>query len=810
MEIFVSSSKFKAIHLRGAKVSRGGLRWSDRTEDFRTEVLGLMKAQIPKNSIIVPSGSKGGFVVYPSANFSKEEYYTNAVECYKNFLRGLLDITDNIVKDKIIHPKNIVCWDGEDPYLVVAADKGTATFSDIANSISNEYKFWLGDAFASGGSAGYDHKKMAITAKGAWVSVTRHFAEMNFDLTNKDFTVIGVGDMSGDVFGNGMLLSEHIQLVAAFNHLHIFLDPNPNSKVSFKERKRLFNLKGSSWTDYDQNLISKGGGVFDRKAKTIELSEEVRKLLDIQVKTLTPDELINTILKANVDLLWNGGIGTYVKASFEENIHVGDKANDNFRINGIDLRCKVVGEGGNLGFTQAGRIEYARNGGRINTDAIDNSAGVDCSDHEVNIKIILEKIVQNKKIPIAERDKLLEKMTDDVAELVLRDNYLQTLALSISEWQGFSQLNLLKRMIENLQKEGRIDRKLQSLPNDEALAQLAIAKKSLTRPETSVLLAYSKISIFDNLVESKLLEDPYFAKELISYFPKMMQEKYKKEIESHPLRKEIIATILSNSLVNRVSLYFVHLTSQDNNHNFADIAKAYTVIKDIFELEKLWDDVENINKIDSDLRLELYFQVKKFTIQGSLRLLRSYEIKDLGSAILHYKDGINEIFSYLAVHIKGSAKIEHDKNLQKYLSQNVPSKIVNKIALLPFMSSAFSIINIAKLKIGSLDKITEIYFSIGDFFRLDWLKSASDSLTIDYNWQRLAARGLKNELYDLHHDITKKVAKFCQEGDKIEDWAEKHHKHISRFLKHMDEIKEFEHIEYAMLDLALKYLKELV
>ncbi|MDQ3250745.1 MAG: NAD-glutamate dehydrogenase, partial [Actinomycetota bacterium] len=539
-EIFVYSPRTEGVHLRGGEVARGGIRWSDRREDFRTEVLGLMKAQTVKNAVIVPVGAKGGFVVKrPPAEGGREALQQEVVACYKTLIRGMLDITDNISGDEIVPPPDVTRYDDDDPYLVVAADKGTATFSDIANGISEEYGFWLGDAFASGGSVGYDHKEMGITARGAWESVSRHFRELGHDTQSEDFSVIGIGDMSGDVFGNGMLLSRHIKLVGAFNHMHIFLDPDPDPEKSFDERERLFGLPRSSWTDYDEDLISEGGGIFPRTAKSIPLSQQVREMLDVEAESLTPTELMSAMLKAEVDLLWNGGIGTYVKASSESNAEVGDRANDVLRVDGAELRCRVVGEGGNLGFTQRGRIEYALSGGRIYMDAIDNSAGVDCSDHEVNIKILLDAIVEAGDMTEKQRNELLASMTEEVGDLVLRDNYQQTQAISQAAALAHPMVDVHARYIHALEHEGRLDRTLEFLPGDEELGERRSENKGLTAPERAILLSYSKITTYQVLLNSDAPEDPYLSQELERYFPAPLRDRFREQIHEHRLHRQI-------------------------------------------------------------------------------------------------------------------------------------------------------------------------------------------------------------------------------------------------------------------------------
>ena len=556
-EIFVCSPRVEGVHLRGGKVARGGLRWSDRREDFRTEVLGLMKAQMVKNSVIVPVGSKGGFVVkQPPQNASRETLMKEAVDCYQTFLRGLLDITDNLVAGESITPPRVVRYDADDAYLVVAADKGTATFSDIANEVAAEYNFWLGDAFASGGSIGYDHKKMGITARGAWESVKRHFRELGVDTQSQSFSVIAIGDMGGDVFGNGMLLSEHIKLVAAFNHLHIFLDPNPDPKTSYAERKRLFALPRSSWQDYNAQIISKGGGVYQRTEKSIPLSPKIQAVLGIDKTSLAPNDLIRLMLQAPVDLLWNGGIGTYVKASSETHADIRDRANDPVRVDGAQLRCKVVGEGGNLGLSQLGRIEFAQHGGILYTDAIDNSAGVDCSDHEVNIKILLQAALEEGKLTPTKRNQLLAAMTNEVGELVLVDNYHQTQAISIENARAAPMLEEHARFIDNLEAQNKLNRTIEYLPDPEEIAERMADKHGLTRPELAVIVSYSKMTLFEEIVDSSLLDDAFLMQFLVNYFPQPLRKKFLGNIIQHRLRREIIATVLTNQLINRLGPTF--------------------------------------------------------------------------------------------------------------------------------------------------------------------------------------------------------------------------------------------------------------
>ncbi|MGH8805726.1 MAG: NAD-glutamate dehydrogenase domain-containing protein, partial [Polaromonas sp.] len=575
-EIFVYSPRVEGVHLRGGKVARGGLRWSDRMEDYRTEVLGLVKAQQVKNAVIVPVGSKGGFVLKRApAGGDREALMREGIACYQAYLRGLLDLTDNLVAGQVVPPPDVVRHDLDDPYLVVAADKGTATFSDIANGVAAEYGFWLGDAFASGGSAGYDHKKMGITAKGAWESVQRHFRSLGHDTQTQDFSVTGVGDMSGDVFGNGMLLSRHIRLLAAFDHRHIFIDPAPDAEASFAERERLFQLPRSSWADYNAQLISEGGGIWPRTAKAIVLPAQARSALGIEAEQLTPNELMRAILLAPADLFYNGGIGTYIKSSAETHADVGDKANDTIRVNGAELRCKVVAEGGNLGCTQRGRIEYALRGGLINTDAIDNSAGVDCSDHEVNIKILLNSVVGEGELTGKQRDKLLAEMTEDVGRLVLRDNYFQNQVLGVTRARGMELLDEQARYLRHLGGAGRLNRKIEFLPSDEVIAERRQAGSGLTTPELAVLLAYNKMELYDLVLASDVPEDPFIATALQRYFPQPLRERFPAQLLRHPLRREIIATHVVNSMVNRVGPTFSHRLHEETGAAPADIVRAY-------------------------------------------------------------------------------------------------------------------------------------------------------------------------------------------------------------------------------------------
>ena len=657
-----------------------------------------MKAQMVKNAVIVPVGSKGGFVLKKAPQSSdREAFLQEGIECYTLYLQGLLDITDNLVDGKVVPPSNVVRHDEDDPYLVVAADKGTATFSDIANGVSHAYGFWLGDAFASGGSVGYDHKKMAITARGAWISVTRHFKEMDKDIAREDFTCIGIGDMAGDVFGNGMLLSKHTKLLAAFNHQHIFIDPNPDAATSFEERQRLFNLPRSSWKDYDAKLISQGGGVFERSAKHITISEEARVAIGASKTGFTPDELIRAILTAPADLLWNGGIGTYVKSEDESHEQVGDRANNGVRVGGKDLRCKVIGEGGNLGFTQKGRIEFAKAGGRLNTDAIDNSAGVDCSDHEVNIKIAFSRLLGSGKLTPGKRDAVLGSMTDEVAELVLKDNTLQTLALSVAEHIGAEKLDEQTRLIYALEKKGLLSRTIEFLPNDKQLADLKVASRGLTRPELAVLLSYSKMDLYKSLIESNVLDDAYFEAELLRYFPQVMQKEYREALAAHPLKREIIATVLTNSLVNRVGCSFVNEMVEHLEASPRDIAVAYALVRDAFGLRGFWralDDLTGIIPVSQ--QAQTFAELQRF-------------VETLVAWLLTHENTPLHIASVKTRIIDPAKKLAASMQPGEAVASDLPPPLADFMARLGTFESAFDIVQLSSESGLGQEAVAKIY-----------------------------------------------------------------------------------------------------
>ena len=815
-EIFIYSPRVEGVHLRGGPVARGGLRWSDRREDFRTEILGLMKAQMVKNAVIVPVGAKGGFVPkqLPGGD-NRDALQAEVIDCYKIFIRGLLDITDNLVEGQVITPNNIIRHDGDDPYLVVAADKGTATFSDIANELAKEYGFWLGDAFASGGSVGYDHKKMGITARGAWESVKRHFRELGVNTQAEPFTVIGIGDMSGDVFGNGMLLSNQIKLVAAFNHMHIFIDPNPDPAISFKERQRLFNLPRSAWTDYDATLVSKGGGIYSRRAKSITLSEEARKVLSTDVETFTPNELIKVILTAPADLLWNGGIGTYVKASYEQHSDAGDRANDNLRIDATQLRCKVVGEGGNLGFTQLGRIEYARNGGCINTDAIDNSGGVDCSDHEVNIKILLDQIVASGDMTGKQRNQLLADMTGEVAQLVLEHNYLQSQAISIAQAQAPLLLSDHSYFIRSLEKEGRLQRKLEFLPNDEAIAEREAKETGLTRPEIAVIIAYSKIRLFEELVASDITRDPYLSQELIDYFPQPIQERFVQRMNDHPLKHEIIATQITNSMVNRMGGSFWPRIQDSTGDHAADIARAYTVSREVFQIQSLWCEIDALdNQGAASVQLNMVIETRRLLGHASLWFLRNRRPPlSIAETVEQFRPAATIISEQLTKLLHSDDRNALRERMRPYTQAGVSKTMARHIAGLEAWLSSLDISEVANDTNTDLLSVAEMYFTLSSKLNLHWLTEQIKLLPRLNTWQRKARTGLldevRNELRALSMQMISTTEADKSPTERVSAWLSRNRIGIDHCHTVFDDIRAGGKPELAMLTVAMRELRAL-
>ena len=759
-EIFVYSPRVEGVHLRGGKVARGGIRWSDRREDFRTEVLGLMKAQMVKNAVIVPVGAKGGFVVKrPPAGGDRAELQAEVVRCYRTFISGLLDVTDNIVDGEIVPPADVVRHDEDDPYLVVAADKGTATFSDIANGIAADYGFWLGDAFASGGSAGYDHKGMGITARGAWESVKRHFRELGHDVASEDFSVVGVGDMSGDVFGNGMLLSRHIRLVGAFDHRHVFLDPDPDATAGFEERQRLFALPSSSWEDYDSDLISSGGGVFARSAKSIAVSAQARVALGIEDERLAPNELIRAILRAPVDLLWNGGIGTYVKAGSETHAEAGDKANDGVRVDASDLRCRVVGEGGNLGLTQRARIEFALAGGKVNTDAIDNSGGVDCSDHEVNIKILLDSVVAEGDLTVKQRNNLLAEMTSAVAERVLRNDYEQTETLTLSETQASGMVDVHARFLGDLEAARKLNRELEALPSGEELGERKQDDSGLTRPELAVMLAYSKNDLYDELLDSDVPEDPHLSSELDRYFPAPLPERFREQMEGHRLRREIIATQVANNVLHGGGTTFTYRLHEETGAFASEIARAYAAARDIFEMRRAWADIEALDGlVAADVQISMLLEGRRLVERGSRWLLRNVSRPiDIGATVGRFSAGAGVLLESVP-RLLGESDLEPLlARAERLESAGVPADVAHRVAILPTLIAVFDIVEVAGEAGVEVQQAAAVHFRLGERLALHWLRDRIVALPRDDRWRALARAALRDDIYGLHRGLTAQV-----------------------------------------------------
>lgn len=817
-EIFVYAPEVEGVHLRFGNVARGGLRWSDRREDFRTEILGLVKAQQVKNAVIVPVGSKGGFVVkrQPAPGASREAVLESGIACYKMFIRGLLDLTDNLdAKGRVLPPQDVTRLDDDDPYLVVAADKGTATFSDIANGVSAEYGFWLGDAFASGGSVGYDHKKMGITARGGWESVKRHFRELGVDTQSEDFSVAGVGDMSGDVFGNGMLLSPHIKLIAAFNHMHIFLDPAPDAAKSFKERQRLFNLPRSGWNDYNAKLISRGGGVFDRRAKTLDLSKEVQALLGIEQARLSPAEVVKLILKLEVDLMWFGGIGTYIKGGQESHVDAGDRTNDAVRVDAKDVRARVIGEGANLGVTQRARVEYALGGGRMNTDAIDNSAGVDCSDHEVNIKILLDAQVQQKKLTARARNALLERMTDEVGKLVLWDNYEQTQAISLIYARGTDWLDHQMRLMRMLEKTGRLNRQVEFLPDDEQLTERAVGGQGLTRPEIAVLMSYSKIWLFDELLASDLPDDPFLTRDLTRYFPTALRKKYADGISKHRLRREIVATRVTNSLINRVGGTFVTQIMEKTGMKPSEIARAFIVAREIFGVRVLWAAIEGLdNKVPAYAQTAMLSDINRLLERVTIWFLRcAQQPLALAATVESFEAGVAQLARGLGQTLPPHYQHDMQRRGDVYIKDGVPKDIALAIAGLINLAAATDIVTLAARRKFDPTAVAKLYFAVGSRFRLGRLRAAGEMLDGESHWQKLAVSALTEELYAHQYQLTENVLQMCkgaiEPARAIEQWIGANKPAVDRAEQLLAELWAGDIGDISMIAVASRALKSL-
>ncbi len=806
-EIWVCSPRVEGVHLRGGRIARGGIRWSDRREDFRTEVLGLMKAQMVKNAVIVPVGSKGGFVVKRPPG-DGDALRAEVVACYQEFIGGLLDLTDNIVAGDIVPPPHTMRYDGDDPYLVVAADKGTATFSDIANQISDDYDFWLGDAFASGGSVGYDHKVMGITARGAWESVRRHARVLGRNADTDPLTVVGVGDMSGDVFGNGLLRSPHVKLIAAFDHRHIFLDPDPDPQRSFDERLRLFALPRSSWADYNVRLISAGGGVFARSEKSIALSSQIRKRLGTEESEMSPIALISAILRAPVDVLWNGGIGTYVKASTESNADVGDRANDSLRVNGGELRCRIVGEGGNLGFTQRGRVEFALAGGLINTDAIDNSAGVDCSDHEVNIKILLNGLVQRDELSLPDRNALLASMTDEVGELVLDDNRAQTMALTIARKQALAMVNVHARYLHSLEAEGWLNRALEFLPTDRQIAERQANGQGLTTPEFSVLLAYTKNANAVEVLGSDLPDDGYLQAELVRYFPKAMQDRYPAEIRAHQLRREIVTTQLVNQMVNLSGISFDHRVTEQSGAAITDIARAWLASRDITRLPSLWDQIEGLGTdVKLDVQLELLMEARRMTERGVLWILRRRRAPiDIAATVAEFAGAMEALSTTYADVLRGQLSAMTHSTWAGRLAAGVPESLAERAAVWPVLHTAFDVIDIANRCDAKPLAVAGLYWHLFDALDVLWLWDGVGALPRSTRWETQARSALRDDLLSGLADLAEDV---LVSGVAVEDWLSNNERAVSRVVAMFNEVRRSDTFDITTLTVGLRQLRNL-
>ncbi len=812
-EIFVCSAKVEGVHLRGGRIARGGIRWSDRPEDFRTEVLGLVKAQMVKNAVIVPTGAKGGFVIKGSTadQADRDAVRAEGIDRYRRFVQALLDLTDNVVGGEVVHPPDIVIYDGDDPYLVVAADKGTATFSDIANGIAIEHDFWLGDAFASGGSHGYDHKAMGITARGAWESVRRHARVMGKDVDTDELTVVGIGDMSGDVFGNGMLLSSRIKLVAAFDHRHVFIDPDPDPATAYAERRRLFELPRSSWVDYDGALISVGGGVYARELKSIPISDELRRVIGLaeSVTALRPDDLISAILRAPVDLLWNGGIGTYVKASPESHADVGDRANDAVRVDGNELRARIVAEGGNLGLTQLARVEYALHGGLVYTDAIDNSAGVDCSDHEVNLKVLLDQLVRDGELTVKQRNELLAEMTDDVAQLVLDDNRAQTLALMIARTQSLSMVNVHARYLDTLEAEGYLDRHLEFLPTDKQIAERQAGGSGLRAPEFAVMIAYTKNADVVEVLDSDLPDDPALESDLMAYFPRGVRERFPDAIRSHRLRREIVATSIVNNMVNLAGISFDHRMTEDSGASVSDVARAFLASRDIFGFADVWREIDDLgSSISLDTQISLFLDARRMTERGTFWLLRHRRPPlDIGEAVDTFSAGLAFLGDSLDDVVSGRVLDDVDRLREARVGAGVPLALAARSARWPWLHTGFDIVEIAHTEACNVADAAAAYWAVFDAFDLGWLWDGVAGLPRSDRWQEQARSALRDDLLTVLAELTRNVMRV---GDgSPSTWIAANERAVMRALAMHTEIRRAEGFDLTTLSVALRQLRNL-
>ncbi len=815
-EIFVFSPRMEAVHLRTSKVARGGLRWSDRLQDYRTEVLGLVKAQQVKNAVIVPSGAKGGFVCKKMPQGDRDAQQAEAISCYQIMIRGMLDITDNYVNGEMVAPQQVQRYDLDDPYLVVAADKGTASFSDIANKISHEYKHWLGDAFASGGSQGYDHKAMGITARGAWISVQRHFRELGQDIQRDPVTVVGIGDMAGDVFGNGLLLSQSILLVAAFNHQHIFIDPSPSAAISFKERQRLFALPKSTWADYDKSLISEGGGIFLRAAKSIAVSAQMRERFALEASHYTPSDLIRALLKAPVGLIWNGGIGTYVKSAMETHADVGDKANDALRINGCELRAQVFGEGGNLGMTQRGRIEFALNGGACNTDFIDNAGGVDCSDHEVNAKILLNDLIEQGDLTTKQRNQLLLDMTEDVARLVLRNNRLQTLAISIAQAEALARSSEYRRFMHWLQAQGRLNRALEFLPDDEQLLERQSKGKGLTRPELAVLISYAKAMLKEDLAKTNLVEDDYIARFMARAFPPQIQQRFTQAMMRHRLGCEIVATQVANDMINTMGITFAQRLMESTGAAVGEVAKAYVIARDIYQVDEFYRQLLAAqDKLSYQQTLELIQSLMRKIRRATRWFLRNRrgQLQPEGE-INYFASAIHRIEQDFPL-LLGEAQLQSwQAAVAEYQAQGLAEHLIYIATAPADLYSGLSVVEAARVGDYPLAQIAQLYFALGNDLKLPWFYSQISSLQVDDNWQAMARETFLSDLESQLRNLTAALARFLPQAQHVDQlmslWREQQQLLINRWAAMVAELEAIRSPDFAIFSVALRDLLDLV
>src|SRR5947209_6220738 len=813
-EIFAYSPRLEAVHLRFGRVARGGLRWSDRFEDFRTEVLGLVKAQEVKNAVIVRSGSKGGFVCKRLPDPSdREAYQAEVLACYQTFIAGMLDVTDNIEGDQVVPPAGVVRRDHDDPYLVVAADKGTATFSDTANAVATSYGFWLGDAFASGGSEGYDHKKMGITARGAWESVKWHFAAPGLTPATDDFTAVGVGDMSGDVFGNGVLLSHHIGLVAAFDHRHVFIDPSPDPEASFAERARMFALPRSSWTDYDQALISPGGGVWPRSVKSVPVSQQARTALgiDATVSALSPDELISAILAAPVDLLWNGGIGTYVKASSESNADVGDRSNDAVRIDATRLRARVVGEGGNLGFTQAARIEYSLGGGLMNTDFIDNSAGVDTSDHEVNIKILVADAIRDGAIPASARHQLLNEMTDEVAALVLRHNYRQDMALAVARTQAPSLLHVHARYLRKLIRDKRLSPEQDTVPDEREIAERRSSGGGLTSPELALLLAHTKISAAEDMLASSLPDDPYLRRVLDAYFPAPLRARFADRMTTHRLRREIITTSVVNEMIDTSGTTFLFRLIEETGASVPDLTRAWLVAREVFDMAAFWYQVEAMegSQVGLPAQITLLLEGRKLTERAARWLLHNRRPPfDIQATVKFFAAGVRTVRSGMPKLLTGRDLAGFEERRDSYLDLGVPADLADRVAAMVPTYSAFDIVQVAASAGRPIEETAEVYFDLADRLQINRLRDRITALPREDRWSTMARAALRDDLYAAHASLTQDVLGASGPArspeERLATWASRNEAAVGMAAQTLGEIWESERFTFTTYTVALR------